>query len=420
MATKLIPSNIDILLYVKIEKCGQASYRGFKTAYLVQELSEMESYLLTCSKCLGISRNAILSEGETKCELCKEENSSSNPVQKVRNSVAVLNIKCPLLMGCDWNGKLVDGEEHLKECGKFFVTCPLECGVVTERCEMNNHLKTECILRETRCEFCDLVLIFKNLTNHLKTCPAHPVVCKCGRELRRDEVEEHIDKDCELTEIECPYAKYSCKIGKIPRKNLLAHKKEFYIEHQDMIEQENCLLTKQVKSLKSHNSKIMQRHDLLERKFDMLGKENFHLVQDFMIMDQELRIRKKLLGVTHYLDLRSKRTRSSEFSNGPYTFVCNITLSVDVVDISLNRLSTSTNSDKNILCITRCVVSLHGTAETQPYYGYRRFCLMIEPNGSILLMRLDKNIVLKHRQPDGIVKMEINIDYDYITYKGFF
>ena len=59
----------------------------------------MESYFLSCSKYLGISRDAILSGGETLCELCKEEDSSSNPVQKVRNSVAVLNIKCPLLMG---------------------------------------------------------------------------------------------------------------------------------------------------------------------------------------------------------------------------------------------------------------------------------------------------------------------------------
>ena len=419
MAKKLVSSIVDTLLYVKIEKCGQASYRGFKTEYLVQELSEMERYFLSCSKCLGISRDAVLSEGETLCELCKKENLSSNPVHKVRNSVADLNIKCPLLMGCNWYGKLADGEKHLKKCGKFFVTCPLKCGVVTERCEMNNHLKIECLLRETQCELCDLVLIFKNLTKHLKICDARPVVFKCGRVLRRDLVKNHIDKDCVRTEIECPYAKYSCKIGKIPRKDLLAHKKEFYIEHQDMIERENCLVTDKL-------GKCVQKHNLLEEKCNELKIENAHLVRkhvtlecDYSKLKHELRFRKKFLGVTLNLDLKSNNVKSSEFSNGQYRFICIISLSLNEANISLNRLSTSTYSDRNILCITECVLCLQETAtEVIPHYVIERICLRIEIRRNIPIMELDKNIVSRYRQPDGIVKMEIYFDYDYITYKG--
>ena len=248
MAAKLIatqsPDDIDQVLYLKN---AQGLYRGFKTGYISQNLSKMEGYLVTCTRCKGIIRDAISCGGESVCQLCTRNQLSPKKVPKVRNSVANLNIKCPLLKDCGWSGKLLEGEKHLKECGSFLITCPLGCGDVMKRGEMNNHIKIDSLHREVKCEFCDLAINFKNLTEHLAICPAHPIVCECSRELRRVEVEEHIDRDCELTEIECPYTKYSCKIGKILRKDLLTHKKEFYIEHQDMMERENCLLTKQVK-----------------------------------------------------------------------------------------------------------------------------------------------------------------------------
>ena len=569
MANKLVnpynPDNIDKLLYVKTAKRGKASYRGYKTVYLTQELSAMESDFLSCSMCQGISREAISSEGEILCKLCKQWNSSSNPANKVRNSVANLNVRCPLSRDCGWNGKLVDGEKHLKECGKFFVTCTLECGDVTERCEMSNHLKTECLLREMKCEFCDLVFIFKNLNEHLKTCPAHPIVCKCSRVLRRDAVEEHIDKDCELTEIECPYAKYSCKIGKILRKDLLVHKKEFYIEHQDMLERENCLVTEKLgmyvqkhdllegkcyklikentqlvrkhdllegtcdelrnenaqlvlkhnllegtcdklreenaqfvqkynnlvrimeekhaesarklywlkimcneltnknnelaqrhlllegicNDLKKKNTQLVLKHDLLEgdcyilreenakfvQKYDLsegerdiFREENAQLVQKYRTMEwnysklkQELGIRKKLLGVSIDLDTKYDLIKSCEFSNGQYRFVCNISSTVDGVEISLNRLSTSTYSDKKILCITECVLCLQETTtEILPHYMSERICSRIGTGGYIPIMELDKKMILRYQQSDGIVKIDVYFDYDCITYKGFF
>ena len=43
---------------------------------------------------------------------------------------------------------------------------------------------------------------------------------------------------CPLAVVECPYAKYNCAVGEMFRKDLLEHKKEFYIEyiefHQDL------------------------------------------------------------------------------------------------------------------------------------------------------------------------------------------
>ena len=512
MAAKLIatqsPDHVDQLLYLKN---AQGLYRGYKTRYISQNLSEMEGYLVTCTRCKGIIRDASSCEGETVCQLCARNQLNPKRVQKVRNSVANLNIKCPLLRDCGWSGKLVEGEKHLKECDSFLITCPLECGDVIKRCGESNHLKTDCFHREVKCEFCNLSITFKTLTEHLTMCPAHPFVCECNREFHRDEVEEHINKNCELTEIECPYAKYSCKIGKILRKDLLTHKKEFYIEHQDMIERENCLLTDKLGmyvqkhdllegrmkeendqlvqnhisleiKVQTKNDGLVQKHELLEgkyhkqkqendrllqkhisleskmkadlakhdqlvdkydqlvRKHDLLEKkhhklreehhelreEHYQSVQNSLMVEklisqlsQELRVRKRLIGTAVNLDFKAKINQSSEFGNGEYRFVCNISLSVDRVEITLNRLSTSNYSDVNVLCITEFVLRLQETAtEILPLLVNGRMDSRIEAGGKISV-KLDKELFSRYRQPDGIVMMEINFDYDYITYKGF-
>ena len=277
------PDDIYQLLYLKN---AQGLYRGFKTGYISQNLTEVEYYLMTCTRCKGIIREASSCEGETVCRDCNTNQLNPKRVQKVIHSVAELKIKCPLLRDCGWSGKLLEGEKHLKECGSFLITCPLGCEDVMKRCEMNDHLKTYCLFREINCEFCELSITCKNLTEHVSTCPAYSVVCECRRIMRRDKVKEHIDKDCRLTELECPYAKYGCKVGKIPRKDLLTHKKEFYIEHQDMIERENCLLTKQVKILELYNSQVVERYDLLEGK---MKEKNDQLMQKHELMEKNMK-----------------------------------------------------------------------------------------------------------------------------------
>ena len=474
------PDDIDQLLYLKN---AQGLYRGFKTGFISQNLTKMEGYLMTCTRCKGIIRDASSCEGETVCKLCNTNQLNPKRVQKVRNSVAELKIKCPLLRDCGWSGKLLEGEKHLKECGSFLITCPLGCRNVIKRCEMNDHLTAYCLQREVNCEYCDLSITFKNLTEHLLTCPAHPIVCKCRRSTRRDEVEEHIDKDCELTEVECPYAKYSCKIGKIPRKDLLAHKKEFYIEHQDMIERENCLLAHKLekcnfltvqrhelmegkmgkeidqsmrkhelmkKNMKTKNDQLVRNHTLLEGKMEtkhnqLIQKHNFwegkmetkhnQLIKELCLlkekyaqlrkenyqMVQEIRFRKRLIGTTIDLDLNSNFVISTEFGNGLYTFICEIltSSSLDTRRISLIRLPTCTYSDKNVLCITHCVLCLQGTTEIAPYYLDTKLLKRIETDSQVPIDLISKSIMSLYRQQDGIVKMEIYFDYDYVTYKGF-
>ena len=238
-----------------------------------------------------------------------------------------------------------------------------------------------------------------------------------------------------------------------------------------MIERENSLLTEKVKTLELYNSQVVERHDLLEAKMkeknnqlmqkhelmkrkmtntdqlvekhDLLeGKinhdqliqkhaqlrgENHQQLQRLTTMEwlaasmsQQLSISKKLVGTQIDSDLRSNVVLSTEFGNGQYRFVYEITSSVDTKIISLRRLPTSTYSDKNILCITECMLCLQGTrTEIIPYYSYAKLSSRIGSGMNVPLIVLSNNFIAKYRQHDGIVQMDMYFDYDYITYKGF-
>ncbi|KAI6658044.1 TNF receptor-associated factor 6-like [Oopsacas minuta] len=372
---KLVPDNIQRLLYVEQKKDNSCNYLGFKLDYLSQDLTDMEISLMSCSKCLGLARDAISNQGDTTCQICG--NSSLAPVAKVRASVANLKIKCPLLRDCEWTGKILEGEEHLKECGSLLVKCPLECGHVIKRCEIGNHTKHDCPLREVKCQYCDIIILFKGLTDHLKVCPAHPIKCKCGIMKSRSQLAEHIETECPLTKIGCPYAEYSCKIGKIPRQDLLAHKKEFYIEHQDMLEGECNRLRK------------------------------------------ELTCKKDLECVEFEIDPNDELNHKKVFRIGSYEFEC-IVVVYNSMRFWVQRLASSFRNDSNIICITEFRMLLEETAPSEnPFVWKERLYSQMIKNDCIFLYALERSIYRRYIQPDGKIYLKLFFDHDYITYKGF-
>ena len=232
------PDNIENVLYVSQEDLFgvECEFRGFKKIYLLNNLTEMEEELIICPTCDGLIRDASTYEGEMTCTLCSQNENNAKPVNKVRTLVAKLGIKCPLLRDCDWTGSLSEAETHLSFCGSALVFCPLGCEVVVKRCEVDEHATNECSLRKIECEFCEKIFPFGDIESHLDICPDHPIKCDCEVELPRSKMDVHIETECPLAEVECPYAIYSCSFGKMLRKDILAHKKTYFIEHQDMLQ----------------------------------------------------------------------------------------------------------------------------------------------------------------------------------------
>ena len=271
------PDTMDDLLYVKRSVGGKTKYCGYRREYLAQNLTEFEKEISICNVCEGIMRKASIVKGETTCQLCSETPNELNAVKLVENCVNKLEIKCPLLRDCKWKGKLSEAENHLKECKRFLVEC-IYCEQVLIRGDMEIHEQNVCPFREIGCEFCEKKGCAMYYTLHLKYCYNYPVTCSngCGKEFPRRLLSDH-NAECPLAEIECPYTKYGCK-AKPMRRDLLSHKKEFIIEHVDMVETKNqelevviSALKVEVQSLKSELNTV-KRLDGVEWKLRDVNK----------------------------------------------------------------------------------------------------------------------------------------------------
>ncbi|KAI6658048.1 TNF receptor-associated factor 5-like [Oopsacas minuta] len=257
MTSKLVPlpDDREDLLYVKKCKKAKSIHCGYKRDYLARNLTGMEEGLVICEICSGIMREASLSNGETTCLVCSESQ-DLNPVKMVHNAVNQLEVKCPLLRDCTWNGKLSEAEKHLNNCNSFVVECT-DCNDFVARGEYDNHKTNTCVFREVVCKFCERQVKAKDMKKHNEVCDDYPISCpnNCGDEFQRCQLSKHKSK-CQFEEISCPYTEYGCKVKSILRKDLLAHKKEFYIEHTDMSLIEIQELRKENNSFKKKQSKM--------------------------------------------------------------------------------------------------------------------------------------------------------------------
>ena len=274
MACKIQPDQSDDLLYVKKGNM----YCGHRREYLAQNLTKMEEGLVACKKCSGIMREASLSKGETTCLMCSEIPDKPNPVKAVQDSIEILEIKCPLLRKCDWKGKLSDAEAHVEDCLFFLIQCK-KCEQVFPRREEEEHKNRYCPLRTIQCEHCEMGGKAEDKEKHLQYCSEFPISCSkaCGAEFPRNELSKH-RSECELEVITCPYTEYGCEAKSMLRRHLIAHKKEYLVEHTDMsllkitrLEIENMRLREQLNKIE-WAGKTMKQLDGVEWEIKNIDK----------------------------------------------------------------------------------------------------------------------------------------------------
>ena len=381
------PDDFEPKLYVHCESIKswgtfgeeyKLEYRGYKEDYLVRKLNEMEREFIICPTCKGIMREATASEGETTCLLCSKTQENPNPVNQARNSVAKLGIKCPLLRDCGWLGKLIDAEMHLKECDSFRIWCQLECGTVVQRCKMELHLKSECQLRKVQCEFCGIVVEYKELVHHTEMCFASPVECKCGNKCRRDMMSVHLGKECPLGEVSCPYRNHGCEVGAMPRKDLVVHKKDFYLKHQDMIlaklDESEITKTHQFAAKGNQNFTFLERSAsenkdsdsqrilVLEMQQIKLVKENHDMKAELNLLRATMRSKKDLDSMEWKIELEdltfSKDLTSPISHIYNYTFQCSMKVGVpcDFFITRMNGLTKASDKEETYLRELRVMV----------------------------------------------------------------
>uniref|UniRef100_A0A0K6SA07 TRAF-type domain-containing protein n=1 Tax=Chromera velia CCMP2878 TaxID=1169474 RepID=A0A0K6SA07_9ALVE len=108
------------------------------------------------------------------------------------------------------------------------------CDVKMPRGKIASHEK-KCPLRTVPCERCDLPISHNGKRLHNSVCPRMPVKCphKCGTDLLRSEVPEHLARECpeETVKSLIPGCKTEMK-----RQLLGAHLTEKEAEHRELIE----------------------------------------------------------------------------------------------------------------------------------------------------------------------------------------
>ncbi|XP_052248428.1 TNF receptor-associated factor 4-like isoform X2 [Dreissena polymorpha] len=177
--------------------------------------------------------------------------------------------------GCTWSGCLRDLQIHLSDCRFKLLKCPNGCGMKLEKVLLHNHMTDECNKRHIKCEFCAVRLIAENETSHLGVCGKFvlpcPNRCSNGKEVRREDLQEHLDHACSRQKIKCPFwdggCKYTCK-----RKHMDKHIKEDPIVHLGMACDTVILHRRELELHAKTLEKHLQQITVLERKVDTLEK----------------------------------------------------------------------------------------------------------------------------------------------------
>ena len=158
-----------------------------------------------CAVCLGKYMDSKILDNK-QCPYCKTEPFTFVRDAKTKRYVEGLKVFCShKLLGCTWTGELRSLEQHLvrdidnkKGCPFTELQCSNGYGVVMQRRLVEGHLKSECELREVKCEYCITTGSYQWInSSHCEECPLAIVECPyaavgCESVFRRKEKMEHV------------------------------------------------------------------------------------------------------------------------------------------------------------------------------------------------------------------------------------
>ena len=124
-------------------------------------------------------------------------------------------MKCPNSeRGCKWQGDLGDAEGHTEgTCISQEVECPKGCGDKMQRQDVPDHLHKNCPLRDYHCPHCQLRGTYKNITtSHFTICEDFPLNCPagCHSDMPRKKIATHLQQTCPMEFVECEYKMLGC------------------------------------------------------------------------------------------------------------------------------------------------------------------------------------------------------------------
>ena len=234
------------------------------------------NFCTTCLQCYLQSRS--INHGS--CPYCREDKFQTMPDKRTERYVLNLKVFCSYKhLGCKWVGELRSLEDHVSENSSIHTGCPFTelqcsngCGVVMQRRLVEGHLKSECELREVKCEYCNTTGSYQWInSSHHEECPKYPVECPNHCEVghvRREEIRGHLE-ECPLAIVACPYATLGCE-SIIRMKEEMEHVMGSVGQHMEF--NKNAILDTQDK-LGRIRSAINDRLDSKEREVENVKRD---------------------------------------------------------------------------------------------------------------------------------------------------
>ena len=205
-----------------------------------------EPYLTDCGHHFCYTcRGRLLASGKSECPECREQDALTDARlnKHLQRQVNSLKVRCQHHeVGCQWVGELRYLQEHLdpviRKCGFILLACPLGCGERVRSSAMKDHILSDCCKRSCECEHCGYCNSFDIVTDqHYPVCEMFPVECPnaCSAEnLKRLELASHLEEQCPLQMIQCPFTSAGCTV-QLPRREMEEHEDKAMRQHLRMM-----------------------------------------------------------------------------------------------------------------------------------------------------------------------------------------
>ncbi|EGC31510.1 hypothetical protein DICPUDRAFT_7370, partial [Dictyostelium purpureum] len=208
--------------------------------YYKKEIYQCRQGHCSCKDCWEKSL-----ERKKECMQCKTQVNSFNELSRNRqleNLLLKTEVCCPYSFeniirvddseelikdsnGCKEIIKLEELDNHIENCSFRFVKCKYhEKGCMDKiRFNENETHISECEYQPLICKYCYDFYLLKTIEQHYLECPSMLIDCKkCNRKIKRGEMDNHLNKECQEVIISCKFLKFGCN-DKIKRKNLENH-----------------------------------------------------------------------------------------------------------------------------------------------------------------------------------------------------
>ena len=265
-----------------------------------------------CSRCLECYLQSTVID-HSSCPYCREEKFQTMPDKKTKRSVLNLKVFCPhKYQGCTWIGELRSMEDHVNENSNSNIGCPFTelqcsngCGVVMQRRLVEGHLKSECELREVKCEYCNTTGSYQWInSSHHEECPKYPVECPNHCEVGhvgREEINGHLE-ECPLAIVECPYAAMGCE-SVVRRKEEMEHVMGSVEQHMEY--NKNAILANQ--------NEFLKRFGVKEEELENVKQDLDNIKRDLQATRDKLNTKEQaMMSINKDLQTTSDRLDAKE------------------------------------------------------------------------------------------------------------